>query len=63
MHVYRLILTRDEHSIDYATIIETHHPAYLTEADVRQLYPTGDAVQLDPETTRELAELVLQLDY
>ena len=30
LHAYRLILDKDSRSLHYATIVETHHPDYLT---------------------------------
>jgi hypothetical protein len=38
MHVYRLMLLHDGEAIPYAAIVEVHHPAYLDEAELLQLY-------------------------
>ena len=38
MHVYRLDLERDGRVIHYATVVEVHHPDYLTVPDLRRIY-------------------------
>ena len=38
VHAYQLVLGREQHSIDYATIIEAHHPDYLTVDALLGLY-------------------------
>jgi len=38
MHVYRFKLRKAETTIDYATIVEIHHPAYLSPQDLHTLY-------------------------
>lgn len=58
MHAYRLILDKDRQSVDYAMIIETHHPDYLTESDLRELYDDGSHT-LDEEQLSTLQDLVL----
>jgi hypothetical protein len=40
MHVYRFKLRKAETTIDYATIVEIHHPAYLSPQDIQNLYGT-----------------------
>ncbi len=47
MHVYRLMLLHDGDAIPYATIVEVHHPSYLDEAELRQLYEDPAAGLLD----------------
>jgi hypothetical protein len=54
LHVYRLVLVREGVAFDYATILEVHHPEYLSEQDLRGLFeyepsnapPTADLKQL-----------------
>lgn len=62
LHVYQLLLARDEEAFEYATIIESHHPAYLTENDLRDLYVCDAATALPPETVADLTKLVLRAD-
>ena len=38
VHAYQLVLDRERHRIDYATIMEAHHPDYLTVDALRELY-------------------------
>jgi len=38
LHIYQLLLVRQEQVLEYATILEAHHPGYLTEHDLRDLY-------------------------
>ena len=38
IHVYVFVVTRDGRTIDYATISEVHHPAYLSLRDLESLY-------------------------
>jgi hypothetical protein len=50
MHVYRLMLLNDGDALPYATIVEVHHPAYLDEAELRQLYDRPATGLLDAAT-------------
>ncbi|MGI9236479.1 MAG: hypothetical protein ACR2QZ_03740 [Woeseiaceae bacterium] len=59
MHVYQLLLVRREQVFEYATIVETHHPAYLTETDLNDLYEFDASTVLSSATTSELTSLVL----
>ena len=38
LHIYQLVLVRDVNEIEYATILEAHHPEYLTERDLRDIF-------------------------
>ena len=42
LHVYRLYLRKGSQVIEYATILESHHPEYLSRAELEQL-PQGAA--------------------
>jgi len=59
MHVYRLLLQKDGQAIDYATIIELHHPDYLGPDDLREMYPVDVEATLQPQQVRELKTLSL----
>lgn len=59
MHVYRLLLTKDDLAIDYATIVELHHPEYLVTSDLLQMYPVDGAASLRPQQVEELTSLSL----
>lgn len=62
MHVYQMLLAREEQVFDYATIIETHHPAYLSESDLRNLYEYDKGAGLSSQGVAELAALVIAND-
>ena len=59
MHVYRLLLQKKGQAIDYATIIELHHPDYLDSQDLRNMYPVDAESALEPQQVTELKTLSL----
>ena len=58
IHAYRLILEQAERSLHYATIIEVHHPDYLAEPELRQLYSWNDENRLANSDIDELISRV-----
>lgn len=58
-HIYRLQLRKGDLIVDYATIIETHHPDYLSKVDLNRLYTTDKATLLKSDKASELIDLVL----
>jgi hypothetical protein len=42
-HAYVLDVTKDGGSIEYAALVEMHHPDYLKLADLREIYGAADA--------------------
>jgi len=60
MHVYRLLLKKESQIIDYATIIELHHPDYLSSKDVARLYVVDEPARLGNDELQEMSSLVLQ---
>ena len=38
-HIYQLDIAKDGQSFHYATIVELHHPDYLTTAELAEIYP------------------------
>ncbi len=38
LHIYQLVLVRDVNELEYATILEAHHPEYLSESDLRDIF-------------------------
>ena len=60
LHVYQLLLVRNEQVFEYATIAETHHPTYLTESDLRELYEYDTETALANEAVTDLEELILR---
>lgn len=49
MHVYRLLLRKHDTVIDYATIIEAHHPDYLDRVSLQRLFDTDAAAPVSTE--------------
>ncbi|MBT8092815.1 MAG: hypothetical protein KJN77_07255 [Gammaproteobacteria bacterium] len=59
LHVYQLLLVRDKRVFDYATILETHHPDYLSEADLYDLYEYETPNAVSPAAALDYAALAL----
>ena len=58
LHVYQLLLARGDRIFEYATIIEVHHPEYLTEADLLRIYSYDQSESLSAGSLLELEALV-----
>ena len=61
LHVYQLLLARNDQVFEYATIVETHHPEYLSESDVLELYEYDESTGLSPVAVSDLARLVFHV--
>jgi len=59
MHVYQLLLVRNEQVFEYATIVEAHHPDYLSENDLRELYEYDITTAVSPPVVSQLVALTL----
>ncbi len=59
LHVYQLLLVRDSQVFEYATIMETHHPDYLSTSDLHELYEYDTTNALHDRAVTELADLIL----
>jgi transketolase N-terminal domain/subunit len=59
MHVYRLLLQKGRRAIDYATLIEMHHPDYLGRADLMRLFSIDARSSLRPQQVEEMKTLGL----
>jgi hypothetical protein len=57
VHAYDLHVEKSSSSVHYATIIETHHPDYLDEAELLELYPVTD--NADEREIHRIRQLVL----
>jgi hypothetical protein len=42
-HVYVLDVAKDDKTVEYAALVEIHHPAYLVQSDLVRIYGTADA--------------------
>ena len=59
LHVYQLLLAKDSQVLEYATILETHHPDYLSESDLYDLYEYDTVDALPEIAAREFSALAL----
>jgi len=62
VHAYQLVLEKDSQTIDYATIIETHHPDYLSVSDLEKMYADSIDVELSDEEVHKLSTLIRDID-
>lgn len=58
LHVYQLVIARDDVEFEYATIMEAHHPEYLVEADLLETFEYVDSSALPPADLKLLSDLV-----
>jgi hypothetical protein len=59
MHIYRLLLEKDGQALEYATIMELHHPEYLVKSDLDEMYEPGSDRPLEPQQIEEFITLGL----
>lgn len=59
LHVYQLLLVKDEQVFEYAMIVETHHPDYMSEKKLRELYEYDTTTALPPESVAQIVAMVL----
>ncbi len=59
LHVYQLLLAKDKQIFEYATIIEAHHPDYLSMPELLKIYRYGDSESLSAESIADLVNLIL----
>lgn len=59
MHVYQLLLVKDEQVFEYAMIMEAHHPDYLGDNDLHSLYEYDTTNAMSTQEAMELATLIL----
>lgn len=58
LHVYQLVLVREDVALEYATIMEVHHPEYLTTSDLRDMFEYDPVPGLPGADVARLSELV-----
>ena len=61
-HIYELSLQKGDKTYPYATIVEAHHPEYLTQSALHDIYPYDESNPLSADTLGELSRLVLKND-
>lgn len=59
MHIYRLLLEKDGEALEYATIMELHHPEYLGKSDLEEMYEPRSDRPLEPQQLEEFKVLGL----
>jgi len=59
LHIYQLVMTKGEVEFEYATIMEAHHPEYMSTADLSDLYTPDKNVDLAPDDLAQLSALLL----
>ncbi len=62
LHVYQLVLVREEIALEYATILEVHHPEYLTVAELRELFDDDATAPISAGEFARLTDLVFATD-
>lgn len=62
LHVYQLLLARNARETEYATILEAHHPEYLSEEDLHTLFEHEVDKPLPAADVAALSTLVLNPD-
>ena len=58
LHIYQLVLERDQQIFEYATIAEAHHPDYLSESDLLSIYAYDSKLTIDQVDLVELQRLM-----
>jgi hypothetical protein len=59
LHVYQLLLVRNERVFEYATIVEAHHPQYLSEPDLLNIYHYNESDSLSAISIAKLVDLLI----
>ncbi len=62
LHVYQLLLARRNRVFEYATIVEAHHPDYLLESDLLEIYRYDHSDTLSVADLADLAALIVNSD-
>lgn len=58
LHVYQLVIVRDDIELVYATIMEAHHPEYLVERELLETFDYDANEALSPTDLKSLSKLV-----
>lgn len=62
VHIYRMTLEKGDQSIQYATIIEAHHPDYLTAEALLELYAIDKQQQFSSSNLAPLLAMIMKTD-
>ena len=58
LHVYQLVLAREEIELEYAAILEAHHPEYLSAEDLQDIFEDATDTTLASAELAQLSELL-----
>lgn len=58
LHIYQLVLVREGVASEYATIMEVHHPEYLTVSELREIFDYDAEPALSQADLAQLSALV-----
>lgn len=58
LHVYQLVLARNDTALEYATILEAHHPDYLSEQELREIFDDSASALVPPTEVAQLSRLL-----
>jgi len=58
LHAYQLVLVREDIVLEYATILEAHHPEYLIEPDLLDIFEYDTTTSLPSADLAQLSGLV-----
>lgn len=58
LHVYQLLLAKDNQIFEYATIAEAHHPDYLPESELLTIYPYDDSESLSKDSLSNILKII-----
>lgn len=58
LHIYQLLLAKDEQVFEYATIIEAHHPDYLKQSNLLDIYLYDNSESLAAHSLANLIALI-----
>lgn len=59
LHIYQLLLARGDRIFEYATIVEAHHPDYLSEPDLLDIYRYTESESLSAGYLAALGGLII----
>jgi hypothetical protein len=58
LHVYQLVLARGNTELEYAIILEAHHPEYLSTQDLQEIFSGATASNLTASDLAQLSNLL-----
>ena len=58
LHVYQLVLVRGEIELEYATIMEAHHPDYLEQSELESIFEVDVRQPMSPEVLELWTSLI-----